>query len=93
MPNGKWARAIEPRYLWCEDCQTLVSGAVPIEENSPRFPKALVKGPFGRPGHTVTVLHRSAVRAFAGDLTAADALERLLIHRATVSDMGQTLCC
>lgn len=52
------------------------------EEKSPRFSDALVKGPYGRP-HAVTVLRRSEVRDLAGNLTAADALDRLRAHRQT----------
>lgn len=73
-------RPPEPRYLWCEDCATLLE---PVEENSPAFSAPIVKG---QHSHTVAVLRRGEVRERAGDLTAAEALERLQKHRACLSN-------
>lgn len=75
----------EQRYVWCDECQTVLGAVSREEEESPFFLESLVKGPFGRP-HKVTVLRRFGIRALAGDLTAVEALGRLQEHRASLSN-------
>lgn len=66
----------EPRYLWCSDCETVVSGVHDEREwqRPPSISDGLVKV------HRMTIARRSVVRVLAGDMTAADALERLAAH-------------
>lgn len=73
-------RPPEPRYLWCEECATLLE---PVEENSPALSAPIVEGQHLPPvPHAVSVLRRSEVRERAGDLSAVEALTRLIAHRA-----------
>lgn len=70
----------EPRYLWCLDCDVLL-GPVP-RQDSHDCSDAVVKVRRSEHPHMVMVVRRSAVPALAGDLTAAEALDRLHEHRA-----------
>jgi len=63
----------EPRYGWCEDCETVV----PREEFGARRKRQ-------RPG-APTVQSLFNLRRVVGDLTAAEALERLRAHRGSLS--------
>lgn len=80
-------RPLEPRYLWCEECATLLE---PVEEYSPAFSAPIVKGqhlpPAAASPHAGIVLRRSEVRERAGDMTALEALDRVHMHRACLSN-------
>ena len=85
LPSGKYDRPQEPFCLWCEECLTVVFPA-PGEE-LPASKKPIVKGQF--PGHPVAVLSRSKVRELASDVSAADALDRLVSHRLAAVPAGR----